>query len=161
MDSSREIPGYYNNQRPFLETVMRYMLDTNIFVYLATDRDLLDKDVAAILQDYDSVLCMSAESLRELVVAFRNKNLFSKIWKTEREMIDAIENEFYINILPLSKQHMLTYADLIINEAEGHKDPSDHVIICHAITEKIPLISSDTRFPFYSKQGLELIVNHK
>ena len=54
---------------------------------------------------------------------------------------------------------MKTYAQLELNEAMGHKDPSDHVIISQAITEHLPLISSDTRFPFYRKQGLELIEN--
>ena len=29
---------------------------------------------------------------------------------------------------------MQTYAHMEINEAQGHKDPSDHVIIAHAIT---------------------------
>lgn len=56
---------------------------------------------------------------------------------------------------------MMTYAQLRINEAQGHKDPSDHVIIAHAITEHLPLISSDTRFEFYRKQGLDLIFNQK
>ncbi|MBR2168713.1 MAG: type II toxin-antitoxin system VapC family toxin [Paludibacteraceae bacterium] len=140
---------------------MRYLLDTNIFVYLATDRDLLSKDVAAILSDYDSVLCMSAESVKELIVAFRNKKLFSKLWKKEQEMLTAIKDEFYIQILPVNMSHMETYADMTLNENEGHKDPSDHVIIAQAITERIPLISSDTRFPFYTKQGLQLIYNSK
>ena len=63
-------------------------------------------------------------------------------------MVSAIENEFYIKILPLKKEHMATYARMEINEAQGHKDPSDHVIIAHAITERLPLISSDTRFAF-------------
>ena len=48
-----------------------------------------------------------------------------------------------------------------INEAQGHKDPSDHVIIAQAITENMPLISSDKRFEFYRTQGLDLIQNHK
>ena len=56
---------------------------------------------------------------------------------------------------------MMTYAKMQINEQQGHKDPSDHIIIAQAITEHLPLISSDTRFPFYRKQGLDLIVNEK
>ena len=140
---------------------MRYLLDTNIFVYLASDLDLLSRDVHALLSDYDSVLYMSAESEKELIVAFRNKKLLSKRWKNESEMIHAIEDEFYIQILPVKKEHMETYAKMEINEAQGHKDPSDHVIIAQAITEQIPLISSDTRFPFYEKQGLKLIRNQK
>ena len=42
-----------------------------------------------------------------------------------------------------------------------HKDPSDHVIIAHAITEHLPLISDDRKFEFYKKQGLDLILNKK
>ena len=65
------------------------------------------------------------------------------------------------NIFPLKKEHMATYARMEINEAQGHKDPSDHIIIAHAITERMPLISSDTRFAFYRNQGLDLIFNEK
>ncbi len=42
-----------------------------------------------------------------------------------------------------------------------HRDPSDHIIISHAMTLKMPLISSDTKFGFYAKQGLDLIINKK
>lgn len=140
---------------------MRYLIDTNIFVYAATDRDSLSRDVRAILEEPDTVLNISAESVRELIVAYRNKGLCSGHWKTVGQMVAAIENEFYIQILPLRKEHMETYARMEINEAQGHKDPSDHVIIAHAITERLPLISSDSRFEFYRSQGLDLIFNEK
>lgn len=140
---------------------MRYLIDTNIFVYLSTDMEYISKDVAALMQEPEAVLYMSAESVRELIVGYRNKGLCSKRWKSVETMVSAIENEYYIKILPLKKEHMLTYAQLDINEAQGHKDPSDHVIIAHAITEHLPLISSDTRFEFYRKQGLDLIFNRK
>ena len=54
---------------------MRYLIDTNIFVYAVIDRDSLDRDVTAILQEPDTVLYMSAESVRELIVGYRNKGL--------------------------------------------------------------------------------------
>ena len=76
-------------------------------------------------------------------------------------MVNAIEEEFYVKILPLKKEHMKTYANMIINDIQGHKDPSDHVIIAHAITERLPLISSDRRFEFYRTQGLDFIFNEK
>ena len=40
-------------------------------------------------------------------------------------------------------------------------DPSDHVIIAHAITNRMPLVSSDRKFKFYEDQGLELVFNEK
>ena len=95
---------------------MRYLLDTNIFVYMSTDRGSLSRDVLAILQEPDVLLYMSAESVRELIVGYRNKDLCSKRWKTAEEMVAAIEDEFYIQILPLKKEHMTTYARMEINE---------------------------------------------
>lgn len=102
---------------------MRYLIDTNIFVYLATDPELLSPDVSALMEEPDAMIYISAESVKE--------------------------------------EHLETYAGMELNEAQGHKDPSDHVIIAHAITEKLPLISSDRRFEFYRNQGLDLIFNEK
>lgn len=137
------------------------MIDTNIFVYLVTDLSQLDKDVESIIQDYSNTLHISAESVKELIVAYNNKGLLTKKWKSAEEMVAAIEDEYYIKILPVSKEHMNTYSKLSINSIDDHKDPSDHVIISHAITNKIPLISSDRRFPFYTNQGLNLIFNER
>ena len=139
---------------------MRYLIDTNIFVYMVNDPDSLSRDVRAILDDYDSVLYLSVESMKELVVAYRNKGLLSKCWKNEFEMIRDILRGHLV-LLPIKPEHMETYAKMQINEAQGHKDPSDHVIIAQAITEGIPLISSDKRFEFYSQQGLDFVLNTK
>lgn len=140
---------------------MRYLLDTNIFIYLASDADSLSDDVKAIIEDYDNEFYMSAESMRELVVGFRKKKFSTKRWKTPEAMLRSITNDFNIWILPLKEEHMITLANLTINEAQNHNDPSDHVIIAHAITEGLTLISSDDKFPFYVKQGLNLILNKK
>jgi len=77
----------------------RYLIDTSVFTFMVTDQsDCLARDVRAILDDYDTELWMSLESVRELIIA-------------------------------------------------------------QAITMGLPLISSDQKFPFYKKQGLDLIFN--
>lgn len=139
----------------------RYLLDTNIVLYLALDIESLSSDVLEILKEPNATFLVSAESVKEMIVAYRNKGLGSDVWSSPERMIKAIENEFYIKICPLTKEVMLTYARMELNEAQGHKDPSDHVIIAQAITEHLPLISSDTRFEFYRKQGLDLIFNKR
>lgn len=138
---------------------MRYLLDTNIFVYAVQDRNSLNEDATAILEDYDNTFYMSAESIKELIVAYRNKKLLNKKWKSAREMVASITEDYFITILPVDNEVMKTYSTLDINEADNHNDPSDHVIISQAITLKLPLISSDHKFSFYKKQGLELIEN--
>ena len=139
----------------------RYLLDTNIFVYAVQDRDSLNNDVLAILEDYESVFYMSAESVKELIVAYRNKRLLNKQWKTAYDMVRSITDDYYISILPVDNEVMKTYSTLEINEAEDHKDPSDHIIICQAMTNRMPLISSDHKFLFYKNQGLDLIYNDR
>ena len=140
---------------------MRYMIDTNIFVYMTQDISSLEHDIRELLSDYSNTLHMSAEFVKELIVAYNNKGLLTKKWKSAEEMVTAIEDEYYIKILPVSKEQMKTYSKLSINHIDNHKDPSDHVIISHAITNKLPLISSDQRFPYYTEQGLDLIFNKR
>mgnify|MGYP002525517038 CR=1 FL=1 len=140
---------------------MRYMLDTCILIHLTTDPDLLSRDVYSIVKDYDNALSISAETIRELVIQFNKGKLVSKFWKSAEAMIDAIKDEYFIEILPLKEEHMRTYANLSINTAQDHNDPSDHVIIAHAITNRIPLISDDGKFGFYRNQGLVLIENKR
>ena len=50
---------------------------------------------------------------------------------------------------------------LVIDPDQLSRDPSDHVIIAHAITNRMPLVSSDRKFKFYEDQGLELVFNEK
>lgn len=138
---------------------MRIMIDTNIFIFIATDRDRLTRNVINLIDDYDNVLCISTESLRELVVSFNNGGIVTERWKTAKEMLKSIREDYYIDVIPLDEHVMETYSILELNKAQEHKDPSDHVIISHAMTLGIPLISADKKFPFYKKQGLDLIEN--
>lgn len=92
-----------------------------------------------------------------MIVSFNNKKLLPKYWKTAEEMLLAMKDEAMVDILPITERTMFTYSRLTFNEAENHRDPSDHVIIAHAITERLTLLSSDQKFAFYRSQGLELL----
>jgi len=135
------------------------MLDTNIFAFYVEEEDRLSQDVYAILEDYGNKLYMSSESIKELVWIHRNKNVLRKTWKTPLEMINAIEDEYRITIVPVDANVVKRMAELESNITENHNDPSDLVIIAHSMVMKMPLISSDRKFPFYRNQGLDLITN--
>ena len=140
---------------------MRLLLDSCIVAYMSLEPDRLSQDVLALIEDYDNQLCVSIETVKELIVAYRRKGLGRKLWKKENDIIDMLTNDLCINILPICEEHIRTYAKLTINEAQGHFDPSDHIIIAHAITEKMPLVSSDHKFDFYISQGLQYICNSR
>ena len=138
---------------------MRYLIDTHIFSWYLKERENLSRDVIAILEDYENQIYLSAESLREFVLLWNNKPHIRRWWKTPQDMIRSVEEDTQFNILYLHKEHYEQFARLEINEAKKHYDPSDHIIISHALCNGIPLISDDDKFPFYRGQGLELIEN--
>ena len=136
---------------------MRILLDTCVIIDWLTDTDPFDDSVWDILNDPENRLYISAETQRELIVSFNNKRFLTRFWKTAEEMLLSIKQEANIDTLPITERTMLTYSRLQLNEKQDHRDPSDHVIISHAITERLTLLSSDNKFPFYRKQGLDLI----
>ena len=138
---------------------MRLLLDTNIYVYMVSDRKSLNKDVCKYLEDPENLKYLSIVSLQELITAFRTKKLLSNIWKTEAEMISFVLNDPSVEIDNTDVNVIRTLAALQVNEAQEHKDPFDHIIIAQAISHKMTLVSSDTKFPFYRKQGLRLVEN--
>lgn len=136
---------------------MRILLDTCVVIDWFTDPDTFDDGVWDIINDSQNRLYVSAETQRELIVSFNNKNLLTKYWKSAEQMLLCIKQEAGIETLPITEATMFTYSHLRLNEAMDHHDPSDHVIISHAITEHLTLLSSDQKFPFYRDQGLDLI----
>ncbi len=136
---------------------MRLMLDTCVIIDLLIDMDNLSKGAQELIEDPDNLLFASAESMRELVVHFNNKKLLNRYWKTSEELLRTVENELNIEFLPVRPDVGYAYSRLRLNFGQDHRDPSDHMIIAHAITERLPLLSSDEKFPFYRAQGLDLI----
>lgn len=133
------------------------MLDTCVVIDMLLEFDDMDRSVVALLEDPECELCASFETMRELVVHFNNKKLLSRHWKTAEDVIRTVEDDLAIEFRPLRPQVGYTYSRLQLNEEQDHHDPSDHVIVSHAITEHITLLSSDTRFWYYRNQGLDLI----
>ena len=135
---------------------MRYLVDTNVFIKIVGD-NYISNDVRAILNDYENQIYISSESVKELIQLLQTERVVLEKNLRFREVFDIIENEFALQVKYVTKEHLQTLSKL--KTVEGHNDPSDRLIISQAITEKIPLISSDKKFPKYTKMGLELIPN--
>ena len=128
---------------------------------MVNDRQSLTKDVSELIEDPENLKYLSIVSLQELITAFRTKKLLSNIWKSEAEMISFVLNDPSVEIDNTDINVIRTLAALQVNEAQDHKDPFDHIIISQAISHRMTLVSSDTKFAFYRKQGLRLIENFK
>ena len=134
---------------------MRYLIDTNILTKFVIEGDLLSGDVSAILSDYENIIYVSSESMKEFVHLMQNGKIVLRKEIRSLDVFDLVENALGFNVKYVNKEHLRTLSQLEL--VENHNDPSDRLIISQAITEKMPLISSDTKFPKYRKHGLYLI----
>jgi len=139
---------------------MRYLIDTNIFIQLINENDLISSNIRSILDNYENQIYISSESVKEFFILIQNEKITLPKGKEYigNDVFDFIRNELNINIKYIDEGHLKSFSKL--KKVEGHTDPTDRLIIAQAITEKIPLISSDKKFPKYKKQGLEFIPNY-
>jgi len=138
---------------------MRYYLDTNILIFiLLNKRYELDNNVIDLVDDYINLFLVSTVAVRELILLHKKGELKKSKYKTCKDLLIAID-ELNYEIVSVTKKHLYVYAEL--EAAEDHKDPNDHVIIAQSISDKIPVISSDKKFRYYEKQGLQFIFNKR
>ena len=137
---------------------MRYYLDTNTLTFILNkDKDNIHYDIKGILNDYANTLLASSVTVQELLFLFRIGKIKLKN-KNEDAILSAIE-EFGIKTVFFNENHFKKYAKLQI--ANSHKDINDHLIIAQSISDKVPLISSDSKFKEYVSQGLNFIYNKR
>ena len=119
--------------------------------------DDINNKVAAILSDYSTILYASSIAVQELLLLYRIGKFRYK-YKYEDEILADLKN-LQIKIVFFNQYHLDVYTSLQI--VDTHKDMNDHAIISQAISDKIPVISSDAQFKDYESQGLVFIYNKR
>lgn len=141
---------------------MRHYIDTNILVYLlGSERDEISSDVKMLFSDYGNTFLTSTVCVHELIHLYQIGKFAMKVGgkaadiKDFTDWLDAMD----IKIIPVMVKHLRRLAALpFIND---HRDPNDRLIIAQAISDRIPLISSDRKFCKYSVDGLEFVLNER
>lgn len=136
----------------------RYYIDTNILIFISVDRDSIHNDIWEIIKDYNTKLYTSSVCVQEMIHLFQTGKLKSKEVKKTDDVFNLI-SQAGIKIVSISENHLKEYARLPLYE--GHNDPNDRLIISQAISDKIPIISSDLKFALYQKNKLQFIRNKR
>jgi len=137
---------------------MRYLIDSNIVFFSASDPEELTAEVKDILDDPSNHIYIPAKCVEELIYLVQAKKITARQWKSANDIIDYIKKlDFAIKYA--AEEHLRTLARLPL--FPDHKDPTDRIIVAQAITEKIALISSDRKFPLYVRYGLKFVFNKR
>jgi len=137
---------------------MRYLIDSNILILFIVDTDQLTPEVKDIIYDYGNRIYVPSKCVEELMYLQQAEKIRVKRWKNADDILDHIE-ELDFGIKYTAKEHLRTLAKLTL--FPDHKDQTDRIAIAQAITEKIPLISSDRKFHNYIKHGLNFVFNKR
>lgn len=142
----------------------RYYIDTNILIFLiaANGDEELSGDIKGILSDYSNMFLVSSVCVKEVIHLCQTGRLKRKLkaGKGNRAQ-DAIRlvRDMGVRIMPVNEYHLREYSELRL--VEDHSDPDDRLIIAQAISDRIPLVSSDRKFHLYEEDGLELVFNKR
>lgn len=125
---------------------VRVLLDTAILIYAVESPERLTKRATTILENAENVLELSAISLSEIAI----KRALGKL-RLSADVARQAVADLNIRILPYTADHAFQLFDLPLH----HADPFDRQIIAQALSEKIPILTSDEKFRLY--KGLTLI----
>ena len=125
---------------------VRVLLDTAILIYAVESPERLTKRATTVLENAENVLELSAISLSEIAI----KTALGKL-RVSADVARQAVAALNIRILPYTADHAFQLFDLPLH----HADPFDRQIIAQALSEKIPILTSDEKFSLY--KGLRLI----
>ena len=122
-----------------------YLLDTHVFIWAMEKNLRLTSEIVDLLKDPEILVFVSVASIWEIVIK-RNKTPL----KIPKNVVGSI-NSVGFEILQIDAPHVMETEKLPYH----HKDPFDRILIAQARTEKITLITSDSKIGKYKVKLLK------
>ncbi len=121
---------------------MRFLIDTHVLIWHLEDDAQISLERSAIIDDPSNESLVSIASLWEIAIKLSLGKL-----KLSRSLDDFVKvfDSSTTSLLPIAPSHVISVAQLPFH----HKDPFDRIIIAQALTEDIPIITSDSDFADY------------
>ena len=138
----------------------RYLLDTHIVVWLLLGNKRLNEQVRYNITYFQYDYYVSIEALHEIITLQETRSDKFELKSNVEQIVQKL-HEYNIKVLPIEIKHLKTLERLSVPNINGkeHHDPVDRMMIAQAITEKMIMISSDEKFPFYNDRGFYLLEN--
>ncbi|MDZ7344437.1 MAG: type II toxin-antitoxin system VapC family toxin [candidate division KSB1 bacterium] len=127
---------------------MKFLLDTQAFLWFITDDLKLSSFARSLIEDQDSDRLISLASLWEIAI----KTSLGKL-ELKKPFEDLLPHELELNeidVLEIKIAHLAQVASLPFH----HRDPFDRLLIAQRLVEKLPVVTMDTKFDAYNIQRL-------
>jgi PIN domain nuclease of toxin-antitoxin system len=125
---------------------LRVLLDTAVLIFSIESPGRLSKRALGVLANAENTRELSSISLTEVAI----KKSLGKLNISAENARQAIQ-DMDVRILPFNAEHAFRLFELPTH----HYDPFDRQIIAQALSEDIPVVTSDEKYGLY--QGLKLI----
>lgn len=123
---------------------MKLLLDTHVFLWFIMGSSHLSADARALIEDESNRKFISVASLWEIAI----KSSIGKLSLSAPfdQLIPQQLSSNGFELLPIEIAHLAAVATLPFH----HRDPFDRLLIAQAVTEKMPVVSSDSAFDAYT-----------
>jgi len=125
---------------------MNLLLDTHSLLWCIENHPALSNTALLLIDNPKNNVFVSIISFYEVAIKVNIGKM--KLGKSIEEFYSQTQAA-NITILPISPNYLTTFACLPL--FPNHKDPFDRFIIATAITEKVPILTTDTKFNFYKE----------
>lgn len=122
---------------------MKVLLDTHAFLWFALADARLSASATALLCDPRNELLLSPATYWEIAI----KVSLGK-YRLAQPLDEFLDGQIRVNrlsILPIAVRHVAAVAELPFH----HRDPFDRLLVAQALTEGVPLVSSDESLDAY------------
>lgn len=125
-----------------------YLLDTHVFIWLASEPTRVPEPVLFRLTQPDSKLFLSVASLWELAIKSSMGKLTLRV--PLAELLRAQCEAMALGVLDVTRAHALGVEVLPFH----HRDPFDRLLVAQAIHERLVIVSADTVLDDYPVERL-------
>lgn len=127
---------------------MRILLDTQSWLWMASEPERLSARARALVETSDSDLYLSAASAWEIAI----KHSLGKLRLPEppARYVPSRLDALRVGALAIEHSHALQVDAL----PRHHRDPFDRLLIAQAQLEGLPILTSDPAFAFYDVETI-------
>ncbi len=125
---------------------MKYLIDTCVFIFTVNDPRQLSAKQKSILTNRDNEFFLSIASIHEMAIKVRIGKLDFNA--PLEQITGTVRKQQKIKLLPITEEQARGVASL--ERVGTHGDPFDLLILSQAKNLKMPVLTSDSKFPYYN-----------